>query len=355
MFVAEAAPYVFLASLGLSIAILLSHPLHSRWTTDPVIGAQKLHEGPALRVGGIAILGALWAAIYLLGATSPARDLLIQAISGACVAFAVGLTEDLSKRVSIALRFFAALSAALLAISVSGLSVASLGLGGWEQSLFAYQPVAIFFTAFAIAGIVNAFNIIDGVNGLAGATGLVVLCAVGLISLAIGDQELFNLCIVIFAAVLGFLIVNWPMGRLFLGDCGAYLLGFMLAWVCVLLPVRNPEAVSPWASLTVLLYPTIETLFTITRRRLLRRHPVLADKLHLHTLVKKRLLKKMLSGRTLLYRNSAAGLVCTTFSLVPALVSIAFYANQPFLIAFSFFWAITYIAIYRRLVLFRWI
>jgi UDP-N-acetylmuramyl pentapeptide phosphotransferase/UDP-N-acetylglucosamine-1-phosphate transferase len=148
-----------------------------------------------------------------------------------------------------------------------------------------WLPLSVLFTAFAVGGVANAVNIIDGFNGLASGTVVIGLVAVGMIALECGDAELAQTCFVVSAVTVGFFLVNFPFGKLFLGDGGAYLLGFLLAWLSVTLVYRNPQ-VSSWAPLLACAYPTFETLFTIVRRLWCRRHPGQPDSCHLHSLVK---------------------------------------------------------------------
>jgi UDP-N-acetylmuramyl pentapeptide phosphotransferase/UDP-N-acetylglucosamine-1-phosphate transferase len=93
-------------------------------------------------------------------------------------------------------------------------------------------------------------------------------------------------------ALVGFGVWNWPGGRIFLGDGGAYLLGFWLAELGVLLVMRNPQ-VSPWFPLVIMIYPIWETLFSMYRRKIIRKHEVgHPDAMHLHQLVYQRVIRK---------------------------------------------------------------
>ncbi|MBK7655484.1 MAG: glycosyltransferase family 4 protein, partial [Betaproteobacteria bacterium] len=95
------------------------------------------------------------------------------------------------------------------------------------------------FTAFAIAGLSNPINIIDGFNGLASGAVLISLASLGLIAFQVNDLDLMRMCFILSGATLGFVVLNFPFGKIFLGDGGAYLLGFTLAWTSVLLLLRN--------------------------------------------------------------------------------------------------------------------
>ena len=146
-----------------------------------------------------------------------------------------------------------------------------------------------------MAGIAHSVNIIDGFNGLSAGGVVIMLAAFGVVALHAGDAELAALALLIGAAVAGFLLVNFPRGPVIMGDGGAYLVGFLLAAVGVMLPQRNPE-VSPWIVLVVLGYPVSETLYSILRKTLRKGDgPGRADKAHLHHLIY-RYLRRALHG-----------------------------------------------------------
>src|SRR4029450_979221 len=99
-----------------------------------------------------------------------------------------------------------------------------------------------------------------GFNGLAAGSVAIMLGAMGLIAYSVGDAQLATVSFVLAAGALGFGAVNWPFGKIFLGDGGAYFLGFLLAWVAVLLPMRSPH-VNAWATMLVCAYPVLEVGF----------------------------------------------------------------------------------------------
>ena len=104
------------------------------------------------------------------------------------------------------------------------------------------------------------------------------------------DALMLQMCITSMCVAFGFFVFNWPRGAIFLGDAGAYLLGFWVVELGILIAMRNPQ-ISPMAPVVAGLLPLIETLFSMYRRKIVRNHPVNhPDALHLHTLVYRRLL-----------------------------------------------------------------
>ena len=334
--------------------ILLTERIHSRWTHDPINGSQKVHELPVPRVGGIAIYGGTLLAYYFTPMDPSIQATLKVLIVAGFPVFAIGLAEDLTKRVSVLMRLLVTMSAGLYAVVLSNYTIQSLGLGGWEESLLEWRLFAIGFTSFAVAGVVNATNIIDGANGLASGVVLVMLAAFASIAISVGDTSIAAVCAIIGALTIGFLVWNWPFGKIFLGDGGAYFLGFVVAWIAVMLPARN-ASVSPWASLLILAYPVIETVFSIARRRHLARHPGLPDRLHMHSLVRARIIAWLLpKGCSATCRNSATGFLCVFISAAPAVWAYFFLTNTPYLIVGFAITVAGYWAVYRRLTRFRW-
>ena len=237
------------------------------------------------RIGGVSLIVALVLVSLLLQnvahryGTQEFGLLLLVALP----AFAVGLVEDLTKKVGVLPRLGATMFAALLGSWLLGATLVRLDIPGL-QDLLAWTPFAVLLTAFAVGGVANAFNILDGHNGLAGGTAVIASVAMGWVAWWAGDPLVMNSAFAMAGALIGFLAWNWPKGRIFLGDGGAYLVGFWLAELAVILVARNP-GVSAWFPLTILIYPIFETLFSIVRRRMNGHSPGAPDSAHLHQLV----------------------------------------------------------------------
>ena len=262
--------------------ILLTKGWHGSFTFDTDVGPQKFHEKETPRIGGTALFVAFWLAA--VAAPSGTRELMIPLGLCGAIAFLVGSSEDLSKKTHPYIRLTATAVAALSFCLVTKSSITRLALPVADQFL-ANPLLSVTFTVFAIAGLMNAINIIDGFHGLASGSVVLMTGAFGIVAAAVGDDQLLLFTVVIAAIMLGFLIFNFPFGYLFLGDGGAYVSGFWLACVAVMLPARNPE-VSPWLSLLIVIYPVTETIYSIYRKTLRGgRSPLVPDGLHLHMLV----------------------------------------------------------------------
>ncbi len=312
-----------------AVLLVTTKGWHGKYSIDGTVGVQKFHKAPTPRIGGIAIAAGLAAALLLSqGSASP---LLGQLLIAGLPAFAAGLAEDFTKKVGVRTRLAATMSSALLAFFLTGYTLTHLELPGIDP-WFAFLPLSLAFTIFAVAGVANAVNIIDGFNGLAGGTLVICFSALGMIAAQAGDFQLAQLCAITAVVVVGFLVVNFPFGKLFLGDSGAYLLGFLLAWTAVMLPMRNP-VVSVWAPLLVCGYPVIETIFSILRRLMSSCHPGHADCSHCHSLIKIGIVRRHFSGLPQFMRNSLVSPFCWSFALVPAGLGVAFSGRTELLAA----------------------
>lgn len=162
---------------------------------------------------------------------------------------------------------------------------------GIDNLKLAYPFAAIAITCFAIGGVANAFNIIDGYHGLSAMVAVIILSGIAYVVFQVSNYSIMIAALAMIGALLGFLVSNYPRGLIFLGDGGAYFVGFWIAELSVLLTSRHPE-VSKWFLLLLCFYPIFETLFTIYHRVVLKGvHPGMPDTSHLHQLIYMRVVR----------------------------------------------------------------
>ena len=170
-----------------------------------------------------------------------------------------------------------------------------------------------------------------------------------------GDHAIMTAALAMIGALLGFLIWNYPRGLIFLGDGGAYFIGFWIAELSILLTLRNPS-VSVWFPLLLCMYPIFETLFSIYRRVVLRRsHPGVPDSSHLHHLIYKRVVRWAVGSRLPtdeLIRNSLTAPYLWGLCLLSAIPAVIFWQNPLILQLFALLFALSYVTLYRMLVKF---
>ena len=216
--------------------------------------------------------------------------LLLELCACALPVFAVGLIEDFTKKVGVKTRLVASAASAFLGLYFLNILITKIQVPGLDW-LLGISTFAIIFTVVAVAGLANSYNIIDGFNGLASMVAMISLLAIGYVAFKTNDLVLASACLIVIGAIGGFFVWNYPRGLIFLGDGGAYLIGYLIASFSILLVVRNPS-VSPWFALLVNAYPIFETLFTIWRRKVHQgKNPSLPDGAHFHSLIYRRIIR----------------------------------------------------------------
>jgi UDP-GlcNAc:undecaprenyl-phosphate GlcNAc-1-phosphate transferase len=248
--------------------------------------SRRIHTRPIPRLGGLAVVPAVvlgLCGVALLrapqwGANMERPGFFAALIFGAGLLFAVGLWDDLrglSPLVKLGFQCVAAAVAFFLGVRVEVLSlgpIAEVPLG--VLSL----PVTILW----MVGITNAFNLIDGMDGLATGIAVVALATTLAVALVLGNMEVAVVVVALLGALLGFLRYNFSPARIFLGDSGSLFVGFMVAVLSVHGSTKSATAVMTAAPLLLLALPILDTVLSVIRRWL-RGKPIFgADEHHLH-------------------------------------------------------------------------
>ena len=323
---------------------------------DSEHGPQKIHSGSITRIGGIGIYLSLLIVVttkFLLEENPDPAFLVFFVCAVPC--FVIGIREDLTKKVGVKLRLaFTSISALIGIYFLDGL-IYSVDLP-FVDDLLKMKWFCYVFTIFAITGISNAYNIIDGLNGLAGMVGIVSLLAIYYVAYLFGDNYIILLAQILIASILGFLLWNYPKGKIFLGDAGAYLIGFCSGFLSLLLVDRHTE-ISPWFALLVNFYPIFETLFSIFRRKVSKNQdPTTPDAQHFHSLVYLWLINRTLASNgkglklPLWVKNAQASTIVWVLPILCAIPAVLFFDNSLVLKSFTFLFCVTYVLIYRLLI-----
>lgn len=349
-------------SFTTSILIIRSKRWHGKFSLDSDLnGVQKFHKTAVPRIGGIAVVAgiflALLACIIVDSAIAQkfyAWETFLLAVAG-LPAFVAGTIEDLTKKVSVRLRLVATLVSAVLASYLLGAVLYKVDFWGLDQ-LLAYLPFAVLFTAFVVAGGTNSINIIDGFHGVAGGAIIIMLGGFAFLGWQSGDRFIVELSLLGMCAAFGFFLVNYPTGQIFMGDGGAYFLGFWVSEVAVLLLLRNPH-INAWQVLGICAYPIIEVAFSIYRRKIVRNSsPGEPDRLHLHTLIYRRIACQLLKRNDAKpwIRNAAVSSIVSKWIISMAVLSILLGDTIPGAMAVVFLQVWLYVVIYTRLVRWKW-
>ena len=280
---------LFFVSFILCIIIIISsgYGFSRRGDIDEA-AIQSAHSGFVPRVGGLAIYISILVLIPLLSfgfiplsvVFNLDAEQLTLLILSAAPAFSVGLAEDMGYDMSPKARLIASAVSSLVAILLFKVWLDSLGIPGVD-TLLMFAPVGILFTIFATVGVVNAFNLIDGLNGLSSYVTVSVAASLSIIAFQIGNMQVSIFLVLVVAAVLGFMALNYPMGKIFLGDGGAYALGHLLVWSAIIL-INGVTDVSAFAILLVFFWPVADTGLAIWRRWKLGNPADRPDRLHFH-------------------------------------------------------------------------
>lgn len=349
----------FLTSLVSTLALVKYKHFHEKISNDyDLLSPQKFHTNATPRIGGISIYFSLVnVALFTCFIFKLDRGLLLlQLCACALPAFTIGFIEDLTKKVGIKTRLAVCATSAFLGLYFLNILINKTHVPGLDWLLSSYI-IATIFTVIAVTGLINAYNIIDGFNGLASMVAIISLLAIGYVAFKANDIVIVSTCLVIVGAISGFFIWNYPRGLIFLGDGGAYLIGYMTASLSIILIIRNPS-VSPWFALLVNAYPIFETLFTIWRRKVHQgKNPSLPDGAHFHSLIYRRIIRwaevpnpKDVASFSKNAKTSPYLWLLSTLAVIP---SIIWWQTTWILQCFALLFCISYIWAYNALVKFK--
>ena len=346
----------FVASALLTLLVIKWARLHGPALDSDFRGVQKVQSHAVARIGGLPI----FAAVLLSAAISIWRvpemySWLSYLMLCASVAFIGGIVEDYTGNVSASRRLILTMGAACLGYFLLDARLGRIDFpyGSWYLT---YWWMVLPLTVLAVAGIANAVNIIDGFNGLASVVTICMLMSLAYVAWQVNDVFVLVAALTVAGATAGFLIWNYPVGLIFLGDGGAYFIGFMLGELALLLVMRN-EQVSTWYAALLLIYPAFETVFSAYRRMFLRgKSPALPDGIHLHSLIFRRIVQWAVGrkdARALMRRNAMTSPYLWMLSLMAVIPATIFWKNTGVLIFFCLLFVVSYVWLYARIVRFK--
>ncbi|MDH3274516.1 MAG: undecaprenyl/decaprenyl-phosphate alpha-N-acetylglucosaminyl 1-phosphate transferase [Gammaproteobacteria bacterium] len=270
-------------AIGVSCLLLwLLRPLALRIGLVDQPGERKRHNGNVALIGGIAMFCGLVFSVLMLDASLAGYRSFFAA---ATLLIIVGILDDFHELPTWS-RFAAQFVAALIMSISGGVFVNDLGAitGGAAVELNIW---AIPFTIFATIGVINAWNMSDGLDGLAGGLALVAFLLLGIVALSAGRYTDGQLLFLLVAVVGTFLLFNMRFPRrkqalVFMGDAGSMFLGFTLAWFAISLSQGENRAMTPVTALWILALPLIDAVSILLRRMYTKRPPFSAATDHMH-------------------------------------------------------------------------
>lgn len=346
------------ALLGTFFIIRYCNFNQTSFLDDDFTKVQRVHQIPVPRVGGVAIfIGLLAGACINSVLDSPKAGFIWMLIFIVAPSFLIGLIEDTYKNLSVRIRLVVIAISGLLFIYIDGSVISDLGIWG-DQFLLSHFWIAAFITIFAICGLTNAYNIIDGLNGLSSMVGVISLLAIAYVSFLVGDIQIPGAALAMVGAIVGFFLWNYPRGLIFLGDGGSYLIGCWVAFLSILLVARHP-LVSPWFAIMVNAYPVFETLFSMYRKKVHRgMSPGEPDGAHFHMLLYRRIVRWAGVGpgganSQSFISNSKTSPYLWLFSSAAVIPAVLFWKSTWALQITFILFCVSYILLYRSLVQFR--
>ncbi len=275
----------FLTSLCLSLAgtYLVRGWATRRGYVDHPDDARRIHSHPTPNVGGIAIAFATLASFGLWGwGVDPgffARQEIIAMLVGGAMIFVVGFWDDthpMRATTKFALQVGVAVIAFLFGVRILGVSFG----GVFTSQLTAVASFVV--TVGWVVGTTNAFNLIDGSDGVAGGAALFASLSMGIIFALYADPLGALMATILVGACLGFLFFNFPPASVFMGDCGALFLGFTLATLGVITTQKSSTLIAVTIPVIAFGIPLLDTVIAIVRRYL-RGEPIFKpDRGHIH-------------------------------------------------------------------------
>lgn len=271
---------------------------------------RKVHTKPVSVLGGTVILLSFLVGIWL---GHPIETEVKPLVIGSVLIYLVGLIDDIYELKPI-VKLLGQIIAALVVVYY-GVTIDFISLPIGPTLHFGVFAIPI--TVIWIVAITNAINLIDGLDGLASGVSMIALMTIGFIAILQANIFIIMICSVLIGALLGFLCFNFHPAKIFLGDSGALLIGFIVAFLS-LLGFKNITFVSLFFPIVILAVPFIDTLFAMIRRVKKGQHIMQADKSHLH--------HKLLE---LGYSHRQTVLLIYSIALLFSLSSIILYLSQP--------------------------
>lgn len=310
---------------------------------------QTLHHKSVSRFGGVAIILSLTLASFLAG-YSWNNSFYFQVGILSLPAFFVGFLDDFKILIQPWKRLLLLIPIPIIYFYYFDLKITNLDIGFLDNFL-KFELFALLFICFSIVGMINAFNLIDGINGLLVSYLLSILFALILVENAVGPifdiaDEFRIYTNMLLGALIGFLILNYPFGKIFMGDAGAYYLGALVCFGLIHAHLENNS--SPWVVMCLLSYPFTDLFFSVVRKKfILGTKAMQPDAEHLHHVIFLRL-------NELRFKHERAKhfftvIFITLFNLPYLCLSLYFLNNSSVLIVIFAAYIVSYLLIYFSL------
>ena len=316
----------FTVSVFCSALILVSKSYHIKLTAKGHgnQAVQSAHKNPTPRIGGLAILIAFAIASCFLDPVFTQTALFLQVAM--LPVFIGGIGEDTGFNITPSLRLILSFVSAFVAGLLLDQWVSRIGIPGLDL-IVATTFTAAIVTIIIAGGFSHAFNLIDGLNGLALGVAIMMATSLAIIGYLKADDLILSLASILAASCFGLLLFNFPFGKLFLGDAGAYSIGHILMWLAVMLINRHAD-IAPFALLLIFFWPIADMLLSIYRRYKSGKPISAPDRLHFHQLVMRGLEITIIGRHRRHLANPLATLVILPLASIPMILGVLSYNSD---------------------------
>tara|TARA_B110000908_G_scaffold80909_1_gene96979 strand:- start:36217 stop:37299 length:1083 start_codon:yes stop_codon:yes gene_type:complete len=306
---------------SLVITILFAHSKFKFIKRNDTNAIQASHETPVARIGGLSVMIALvFAGVPFLEIAYIWPNYLLLLLMSTFPVFVIGLCEDLGFFFRPRVRLLASVFSGVIFVCLFEQWLPRTDIPGLDL-IMQWSPFGIGFSLFLASGVGHSFNLIDGLNGFSGFTAVGVGLSLAVISHQMGLIEHRDVLLILSSAIAGFLVFNFPFGKIFLGDGGAYAIGHILVWMAISILFEAPN-ITPLAMLLIFFFPMADTLLAIVRRVYFRAAISDPDRLHFHQLAMRSIEVLVLGHSHRYIANPLATALILPFALTPMLVGI---------------------------------
>tara|TARA_B100000963_G_scaffold218318_1_gene190395 strand:+ start:35371 stop:36423 length:1053 start_codon:yes stop_codon:yes gene_type:complete len=316
--------------------------LSKRGIKSDYFAAQKIHEGEVPRIGGLLFLSSFLITHISVINTNifPIFPLLISCI----IVFTFSFYEDLKQSLSPFFRLSILFIGSFVFVFFSELPEINVS---FLISIKDNEVIKLLLFILSLMLLMNGFNFIDGLNGLSSFNFLSIICSVLYLGHFYNDIFIVNLSALIIVFAIVVFLLNFPFGKIFLGDSGSYVYALFSGALVIYLFERQSQLPTLLA-MVILAYPITEMLFSIFRKILLKYSPLRPDVNHLHHLIFKKI------NGNLRYRNNTASLIMLPFCIIPFLLtyySINYNLNNNFLkfVFYFIFYIVCYLLLFQSM------
>ncbi len=305
--------------------------LSSKGVKSNYLAKQKIHEGEIPRVGGLLFLSSFLVTLIIIKINY--LSLILPLVFGSIIVFVFSFYEDLKQSLSPYFRLIILFIGSFVFIFFSDLPDINISL---LQSIKDNEVITILLFILSLMLLMNGFNFIDGLNGLCSFNFISIISSVLYVAYFYNDIFIVNLSALIIVFAIVVFLLNFPFGKIFLGDSGSYIYALFSGALIIYLFQRHSQLPTLLA-LVILSYPITEMLFSILRKILIKYSPFRPDVNHLHHLMFKKLRGNL---RT---RNNMASLMMLPFCIIPFLLT---YFSINYNLNDNFFKFVMYVIIY---------